>query len=191
MIKRFSALVAAVAATMLASPALAAPSMDDLATYRDVSDHVVLTDALERVGVKVFYNHPQLCIRGGHGAYYSFKRSLVICQLGLQKNEIAGLTYEDLDTIRHEAHHVVQDCKANGLGDGTLGAWFGTPEEVVDFAYRAGLTQNEMLHIIQEYKEHHGASDIELVLEIEAFAVARAVDPATLAQAVTFACSNK
>ena len=50
---------------------------------------------------------------------------MVICQ----ENRIPGVremtswTEEDLDTLRHESHHLVQDCRGgDGRGDNVVGS---------------------------------------------------------------------
>ena len=99
---------ATLAALMTATPALADNSYDA---------HVGLWNTLQRAGVTTQIN-PRDCKPEFHGYYNRRSVKLVVCQ----DNSTGGgrqveWTANDLDTLRHEAQHVLQDCMVGGLGD--------------------------------------------------------------------------
>ena len=75
---------------------------------------------------------------------------------------------EDLDTLRHEAHHMVQDCRDNNL-DGHLHTVYKDPLKLA----KDWLGQNTMR--IMEIYEDRGTKMV--IIELEAFSVAAMNDP--------------
>ena len=153
-----------------------------------VKEHEVLVHALEGVGVTVVLNSPSYCDEETAGAYSSGQRLLFVCQ------EHATVPYKDngwsaydLDTLRHEAHHVVQDCLDGGLGDGYFDNLFNDRRELEEFVY-SSLDQDEIDWIIGTYGQQGAPEDV-IVNELEAFAAAKVVTPGTIADAVTRNCS--
>ena len=70
-------------------------------------------------------NHPEDCNGRIDGVYDSIRGYITICQdQGTKAFKMVGWTDNDLDTLRHEAQHVVQDCIGNRLGDGYLSPLF-------------------------------------------------------------------
>ena len=57
-----------------------------------------------------------------NGFYSSHNRVLVVCNDRYVKgeNEDPQWTANDLDTLRHEAQHLIQDCMVGGLADSKL-----------------------------------------------------------------------
>ena len=55
-----------------------------------------------------------------YGWYWAAANELVVCQENKIKGSNAQVewTEEDYDTLRHEAHHLVQDCMARDNRDG-------------------------------------------------------------------------
>ncbi len=85
--------------------------------------HMKLLQTAQDKGVVVVLNPPH-CLKPWakdiRGAYIPTIPALVICQEGTVGNsEVRDLTEADLVTIRHEGHHLVQDC-LNGWGNGKL-----------------------------------------------------------------------
>jgi len=78
--------------------------------------HAELLGALAARGITL-YNDADLCESRPEldGFYHGGSRSLVVCAEG----SWANLSENDLDTIRHESVHFMQDC-ANGSIDGNL-----------------------------------------------------------------------
>ena len=80
-------------------------------------DHIHLLEAVREVGIDVYIN-PKKCARdpNTYGWYDGYYKTMVICQVNARPGEgIVDWTYEDLDTLRHEAHHMVQDCMDSEL----------------------------------------------------------------------------
>ena len=96
------------------------------------------------------------------------------------------MTPNDLDTLRHEAHHVIQDCLKGGIGDRESDLFFDEREEFVEFVSNA-LTDYQIEKIIEGYRER-GADEDTIIKEVEAFAVASSIGPETIAGAVDNLC---
>jgi len=140
--------------------------------YDSIPAHNQLLQQVSATGVSVKIN-PDVCDENSSafGWYLAAKSELVICQ----ENKITGSTQqvewtpEDFDTIRHEAHHVTQDCRDGEL-QGTLAAVYNDPIKLA----KEVLGQRHGRSIIESYK-HRGAHIV--VMELEAFSVASMNDP--------------
>ena len=114
---------------------------------------------------------------------------MVICQ---DKAGKAGVevdwTENDLDTLRHEAHHVVQDCIAGRPFDHRAELLFDTEEEFTEFITN-GLTREEAEWVVKAYTEL-GVSEEQVLHELEAFATARTVNPNTISDVLLHQCSR-
>ena len=76
-----------------------------------LDQHTDLWNDLESVGVTIYVNDPEACKHSGFdGRYISSMRRLDICQDDYAPYTQTQWTANDLDTLRHEAHHVLQDC---------------------------------------------------------------------------------
>ena len=151
-----------------ASSAFATPSLAN--GEGSFAAHATLVETIKSAGVSVVVNHEDCDNGDGLMGYYSGrKRLLVICQdnrtpgSGKQVN----WTPNDLDTLRHEAQHFIQDCMIGGNHDHSLRPVYKDP---------AGLAANVlgregMVRIANAYRSR-GASDAVIVLEWEAFSVA-------------------
>ena len=149
-------------------------------------DHWVLWDSLESRGVKVLLNDTDLCDGEAAGLYSPHHNVLVVCQdhrSSMSSKEV-DWTDNDFDTLRHEAHHVLQDC-LDGLDNDTSVLLFGG-RKVKEFV-RNSLTQKQIKSIIETYKEI-GASDEVIMMELEAFAVAETVSALTIADGIDELC---
>ena len=110
------------------------------------------------------------------GWYWGYGSEMVICQ----ENHIRAHGYgtevrwtaEDLDTLRHEAQHLIQDCM-DGVRNGQLAAVYKNPVGLA----KSTLSEDQIGWIIKSYTEQ-GASDHIVVMELEAFSVAAMNDPA-------------
>jgi len=91
---------------------------------------------------------------------------------------------DDLDTIRHEAHHIVQDCM-DGKIDGGLQPFF-THEDL--FTFLAGYPDWKEDKIISTYRKD-GASNTVIKFEVEAWAVADMVPAETISNVLTQVCN--
>ncbi len=180
----FKSLIAIVAATVVASPAIASPNSMDA--------HADLWLAIQEVGTETFINNAQFCDGDFDGLYMwkNGRTGLVICQdNGTPNGPVVEWTANDLNTLRHEAWHLVQDCELGVKGDDlhTL--------VVNDDTYRRHLIASAMdilgkeyvMKIVASYTE--GGADQETVLaEVEAFLTAEIVPAQTIAGAVREAC---
>ena len=157
---------AVIAATSLVGPAQAASDFDA---------HVALYQAVERTGVTIYINPTEVCDEDDApmGLYAGAHDVMVICQ----DNRIAGSekevewTENDLDTLRHEAHHLAQDC-VNGARDGDIAAVYKRP-----VAYGISVMGERKAQWVADVYAENGASDHIQIMEIEAFAVAQENDP--------------
>ena len=167
--KLFSAL-AITAATLSTTVANASP-------YAVGEAHNKLISAVRSTGIQFIINGP-MCDEpdAPMGYYWAYKNEFVVCQenrikgQGIHQKEVRW-TAEDLDTLRHEAHHVVQDCMNQEYRDGELGAVYKNPVEVAQMF----LSEDTLWWIVNEgYAQE---DDHTKVMEMEAFAVAAMNDP--------------
>ena len=137
-------------------------------------DHVKLSEAVVSTGTTFLIN-PDKC--DGSGAYGWFwvrdgqYRELVVCQVNKVKGSTAQMewTREDLDTLRHEAHHLVQDCMS-GSRNGILAKVYRSP---IKLAFQV-LSPERVKRIVEVYAD---STDHIVMMEIEAFTVAAMNDP--------------
>ena len=153
-----------------------------------IDEHIELIRAVESVGVEVIFNTKGKCVNvlidGRYNGYYDGNnKELVVCQDNktVWDGEIIEATPNDLDTIRHEAHHLVQDC-VDGDINGQLNI-FMTQEELT--------FSQELIDSVRNTYKDYGASEDVINLEIEAFAVANSVSPATIATVIKELCRNQ
>lgn len=157
-----STLLASIA---IATPALAAPLP---------ADHQQFLDTMARDGVNVYINEPaQACFDGSkmNGSYVVFEgeRFLVVCQDNRKSSDVVAWTANDLDTIRHEGFHIIQDCMAGANNDMVFDTVFTNHDDVID-----NLGVPQAMHIMSTYADAYGSDrhgDIQY--EIEAFYAAR------------------
>ena len=155
----------------------------------NIEEHQQLWDTLKNVGVTTLVNDARYCEKDVMGLYYPYQRTLVVCQENARSynGRMIEWTDEDLDTLRHEAHHVVQDCLDRYLGDGHLTVLFDGPGQLRQF-YTGILSQRQINWIVNTYTKNGGDSEV-IKLELEAFAVAQGVGPLSIADALTNQCS--
>ena len=189
MFKKLAA-TALAATAALAAPAAMAGEIETLkGGYRFLDqEHQVLVDAITRAGVTVRVNVGADCEGGHDGVYMPQDGILAICQDNAPQvhwNEVRW-TANDLDTLRHEAVHLLQDCNADdGIG-GYSQLWFSTDEKRVAFV-KDSLSPRKIKWIIKTYVEA-GASDFVLDAEMEAFSIAATINPESIAQAINSTC---
>ena len=151
----------------------------------DLKAHQNLWAALEEVGVTPTLNDMR-CFQGGiDGYYHSYGNALIVCQGKSKKpGNVAAWTTNDLDTLRHEAHHVIQDCVDGTIGDGKILPLFDDYDSWHSFVTTA-LTPAQIAGIIESYK---GATPETHKTELEAFAVANSLDADMIALIVRDVC---
>ena len=176
-------LLTKVTATALALISFTAPAFAD----NSFAAHEALVQTIRDTGVEVYLNTPpQVCGDNIDGAYISGVDALVICQdNGTVGGPQVAWTDNDLDTLRHEAQHLVQDCVAFRQGDMTLVlCWVMTPTLSSSLSISS---VRKMEWIAQVYRQR-GADQDTIILEFEAFAVAAGVDASDIAAAITVFC---
>ena len=154
-----------------------------------VDEHQKLWNSLEDAGINIVLNDVDFCDGNVDGAYIPILKTIIVCQdraSSISSRQV-DWTHNDLDTLRHEAHHVVQDCIDGRLGDDYSRPLFGTKQELNAFVSDI-LTDEQVGYIIKGYREQ-GASNDTIIMELEAFAVAEAVSPDTIADAVSRSCN--
>ena len=164
MIKFLTTIATLAATTIAGSPAMARSSH---------SAHVALSEAVNRAGIDVYVNH-QICDEtDSYGMYIPKHGAIVVCQENRVRGSRAQVTWteEDYDTLRHEVHHVVQDCM-DSTYNGVLGAVYKNPIE-----FGVGVMGKAKAIRIANLYERQGATEHIQVMEIEAFAVAALNDP--------------
>jgi hypothetical protein len=153
----------------------------------DLTPYQNLLNTVNEAGVSVHIN-PEECfekLTSFDGYYHSIARKLVICQDGAKKaGDRVRWTANDLDTIRHEVHHMVQDCMDGTLADGRLTIFFDDKDTLVNFIENS-IGEDKANQIVESYE---GASNHTHVLELEAFSVAESVSPESIQGAVAKFC---
>ena len=155
------------------------------ARQSNFQDHVRLAQAAEATGVRVAINVDRCDTEDSYGWYWAAANELVVCQENKIKgsNKEVRWTEEDLDTLRHEAHHLVQDCMARGNRDGILGSVYTKP---IELGYKV-LGKDRANRIAELYAENGADAHIQ-IMEIEAFAVAAMNDPMEQVQDIQRYC---
>ena len=153
-----------------------------------LDQHNQLWSSLQEVGIVMSVNSPIHCKGDKMGAYYYHSGLMVICQerATIMNGEQVNWTEEDLDTLRHESHHVVQDCVDGTIADGSLGTLFNEHDEWKDFVNQ-GLSETAIRGIIDTYST--GDNNGVVARELEAFSVANSVSADTIADKVLEMCT--
>ena len=160
------ALVALATALTIAAPASA--------QAQDIKGHQALYQTLLSHGVSVHINPAACWESGAMGWYQGQARKIVVCQSNKERPgvEVNQWLDEDLDTLRHEAHHFAQDCLDGRNHDHNLSPIYTRPISLAkDVLGQAGIES-----IAEQYRMR-GASDHVVILELEAFSVAAMNDP--------------
>ena len=168
---------------------VAAPSYKD----RDkIKEHVELLNTIQELGVNVVINDHLICTanEGVAGYWHGARRTFALCQerLRYSKNpvwtgEVILASDDDLDTIRHEAHHIVQDCM-DGRIDGGLQSYFSDDDLVTFLDGYPDWKENK---IAETYRKD-GASAYVIKHEIEAWAVADMVPASSISNVLRQVC---
>jgi len=166
-------LAAVTAAATFAAPAAKALNVDN--------GHIRLARAVVSTGIELKINPIECNLKAAMGWYWAAQNEMVICQERAKGGTPETYwTAEDLDTLRHEAQHLIQDCM-DGARDGNLGSVY---EEPINLGKRVLGTEG-IARILSAYSE---ASDHIKVMEIEAFSVARMNDPEEQARDIAKFC---
>lgn len=191
--KLFSSIAAGIVAlTGMVSPAMAY-------TQQEFDNHAELFDTVQSLGVPIYINHRQACdpkSNGGVNAngWYAVMNNgaqvIIVCQEnGTPGGPQVEWTANDLDTLRHEAWHMIQDC-ADGRQDMSL-------DLILDGGkYSNGVTRVDVILALGNEKAQRiiyayttgGASEEIVLAELEAFAVAANVPVTTITNYMNGVC---
>ena len=152
-------------------------------------DHLALVEALQEVGITPLINTAH-CSSGSDGLYHTTARILIVCQDNSQTvGDQVDWTENDLDTLRHEAHHVLQDCRLDSLGDGNLSLYFQDEEDLTEFVVNSSFSGEKIETLIQVLRED-GLSARDILLELEAYIVAADIDASLIADKLVEFCTD-
>ena len=173
--------------SILASVSLIAPNA--ALAENSYQDHINLFNTLKEVGVTMLINPKIHCNdEGVDGFYQTDVALLVICQ----DNSSSGgpqvdWTANDLDTLRHEAHHVVQDCALGSISDGRLQRLFDDKEDFVDFVANSSFTEERLSNLV-DVLIADGLTEEDVLMEVEAYVVAEDISAKTISDKVREFC---
>ena len=182
-----TALVLLLLPLFLAQPARAGNSLQD---------HETLIHAIEQTGTEIYVNSPDLCgDNWGGGGYFTNtnlnRAAISVCQArganAGDGNQVRW-TENDLNTLRHEAIHLIQDCKVGTLADGLDDTIFSNP--ALRRVVSKGLSERAINRILFVYRKN-GVSDKDILRELEAFSLAENVPASNIAIAVRNACNER
>jgi hypothetical protein len=152
-------------------------------------DHVDLFNALNEVGIITSINSKLHCRSGVDGKYNTRSGMLIVCQdNGVPGGPQVTWTLNDLDTLRHESHHVVQDCNEGTIADGLTDNLFYEEQELIEFISKSSLTTEQLKNLMESLK-NDGLSYTSIMIEVEAYIVAKDVDASTIASKVREFCT--
>ena len=187
---RIKALLAALCLSTASVPAIAETTYN---SSRDkIQDHIELLNTLEEMGVNVQINNPTICGRQESnvaGLWMGSKQLFVICQQAIRNSKfpvydgrIQQASDDDLDTIRHEAHHVIQDCM-DGDMDGSLVEYLDEENKEEFYKLYPEWKQN---YIRVQYADE---TPQIIQLEVEAWAVADLISAEHIEEVLIRECS--
>jgi len=152
-------------------------------------DHLDLFNALNEVGIITSINSRLHCSPGVDGMYHTRAGILVICQdNGVTGGPQVTWTENDLDTLRHESHHVVQDCNEGTIADGLMDNLFYEEQELIDFISKSSLSAEDLKDLISSL-EKDGLSSRSILIEVEAYIVAKDIEASSIANKVREFCT--
>ena len=164
--------------------------MPNAALANEIEDHQYLWETIGNIGVTRYINHPDWCPKTEeyNGMYDAGNNILVVCQDNITRPTVKMIpwTDNDLDTLRLEARHIVQDCASSTLADSRMDNMFDR-DELIKFIAQSGLTQEKLRWIAQSYSEQ-GADEEMIIIEFEAFAVAESIGARLIAEKLIQFC---
>ena len=188
MFKRLATTVALAASAFL-TPVVAEEIVTHKNGFRYLDPaHVQLVQAITNAGVSVQVNVGSNCDSGSDGVYFPQRGILAVCQDNAPQAHWSEVrwTANDLDTLRHEAVHLLQDCHAQDGVGGYSRLWFSNDDARIEFVVDA-LDMDKIEWIIDTYAES-GANEFEIKAELEAFSIAEVISPSLIAQSINRTC---
>ena len=186
---KIKALLAALLMVGVAAPVAATPTYEDRGT---IDEHIELLQTIDDLGITLLINDPLKCGKDPDvaGYWHGARQTFLLCQESIRRGsnpvwtgEVILASDDDLDTIRHEAHHIVQDCM-DGVLDGGLETFF-SDDDLVTFL--DGYPDWKESKIAEMYRKD-GTSPHVILHEIEAWAVADMVPAESITRAINMVC---
>ncbi len=174
----------------VAAPVVASPTYENREL---IDDHIELLQTIADLGVSVYINDHTKCNqeRDVAGYWHGARQTFVLCQESIRRSanpvfegETLLASDDDLDTIRHEAHHVIQDC-LDGYLDGGLNPYFDDQDLATFLEGYPDWKENK---IVELYREDGAPEDV-IKHEIEAWAVADTVSAKSITKVIKQVCS--
>ena len=165
--------------SLLAAASILTPSVAK--AQNSPKDHLDLWNSLQSLGVTTLYNHTLHCPSDGSidGKYYINSAMLIVCQDNMTSHlKEQEWTDNDFDTLRHEAHHVIQDCAHGELADGLTAPMF-SEKDLVRFLKASSFTEEQLASLYGMMKAD-GLDDITIQEELEAHTVAKDIPAADI-----------
>ena len=163
--------------TLTALATVAAPAI----AGSNYKAHMTLGQTIRSTGINFKINPRSCWEKDSMGYYWAYHNEMVICQ---ENKRSVGVevqwTEEDLDTLRHEAVHLVQDCM-DGSRQGALGSVYKDPINLA----KGVLGDRGIRGVINAYSD---SSNHIKVMELEAFSVAAMNDPIDQARDIQNFC---
>ena len=169
---------------------VAAPTYEN---RESIDEHIELLRTIQELDVTVVINDHLTCTenRGVAGYWHGSRQTFALCQERIRYSrnpvwtgEVILASDDDLDTIRHEAHHVVQDCM-DGRLDGGLQSFFSDDDLITFLEGYPDWKENK---IAETYRKD-GASAYVIKHEIEAWAVADLVPASSISNVLQQICN--
>ena len=182
------AILATLLMTATAMPAVASITYEN---QDQVQEHIELLETLDELGINVVINGPHCNQDLDVAGYWNGSQQIFgLCQQSIRRSKLPSwngkvvlATDDDLDTIRHEAHHVIQDCM-DGRLDGNLRLYMNDTNRAKFLSYYPDWKEE---YIAEQYRDA-GANAHTIRLEIEAWAVADMVPATMINQALKREC---
>jgi hypothetical protein len=136
------------------------------------SQHIDLLRAALNTGIDFKVNPPTCDRDRALGWYWANRNELVVCQQNKMVGSSQEVTWteEDYDTLRHEVHHLVQDCMSRNNRDGHLGAVYENPIGLGKSVLGDSIV-SRIRYAYRDKDEH------TIMMELEAFSVASMNQP--------------
>ncbi len=161
----------------------------------NITSHYPILTSLNRKGVRLEIN-PKECNPYLDGFYHHVMgiTRVGVCQdLGTPGGPEVQWTANDLDTLRHESFHLIQDCIVDGETNMALHPFFdgdGPGPATIDIDKVIDELGADKAFNIWEKYARRGAGAEEIIMEIEAFSVARYVAPGDIAAMINKFCKR-
>ena len=150
------------------------------------SDLQSLPEAVDKAGISVVLNDNNFCGKDALGTYFPGRDIISVCQEQAQPGDSEHKwTANDYSVLMHESTHLLQDCLSGSTRDYTLVPINQTVEDLE--RYSQELSEDMLAWISTTYREH-GADDLTIWLEVEAFSTQTSADPDILAAAISRTC---